>query len=1086
MRTFIFLFCTTLFSLTPNHVLSQNEKIVIDSDKEISVDEVFKMVKIQTDYMFVYHRDLFKNFPKVQLKKGKIKLNTLLNQSLSSGDINIIFTKNNTILIKEKIKTQQRQVSGTVTDQSGLPVPGVTVLIKGTNRGVATNLDGQYVITVPDPANILVFSSLGFEPLEVTVGNQTVINLSLKEAISQLDVVTINAGYYNTSERERTGNISKIEAKDIEKQPVNNPLAAMQGHISGVNINQNTGLPGGGYRIRIRGQNFIDIEGGTFGTANDPLYVVDGVPYDSGSLESSGNAIFAITFGGVSPLNAINPADIKSVEVLKDADATAIYGSRGANGVVLITTKKGRIGKTQVKLDISTTLGKSRYVDLLNTDQYLEMRREALINDGLWPVAPDDESKYPDLFLWDQDRNTDWQEVLIGGTAYRQNAQLSFSGGSEHTQFLLSGGHVSETTVFPGDFKYKSTSVRFNVNHRSKNDHFHLNASVNYSTDSNNLPGTDLSEKARTLPPNAPMLYNDDGSLNWENSTWENPLAILESKYNAITRNLIANTVLSYYLTSSLEIKTSLGYTDYRLESYFAQPHTVADPKKGWDSSLSWITPNTGSRQSWIVEPQINWQQDWDDVSFKLLLGATFQQSEDQQLTIRGDDFPSNDLLLDINSADLIRISQNLASEYKYQSFFGRINVNWQNKYILNLTGRRDGSSRFGPGKRFGYFGAIGAAWLFTEEGFLEDNNVLSFGKLRGSYGITGSDSVGNYKFYEIYEVDGNYNGSGLLPKSLFNPDFAWESNKKLEVGLDMGFFKDRIFLTTAWYRNRSSNQLIDAPLPGTTGFSDINTNFDAVVENTGIEIDLRTVNIQNDHFKWSTTFNISANRNKLVAFPGLEGSTFESKLVIGQPLGTQQLYHFLGVDPETGIYQYEDYNNDGFINTEDEQWFEDFTPKYFGGMGNTIKYKNLQFDVFFQYTKQKSFSYLSKLSSPPGTFAVNQPELVLDRWQQSGDENPIQRFASISNNEAFMAWTRYGIGRSNGGVTDASFIRLRNVSLTYTIPKAYTKDMDINIYLQGQNLFTITRYDGADPEVQTSATLSSLRQFTLGFNLSF
>ena len=1077
MRTFLFLFCTALFSLTPKYVVSQNEKIMIEADMLVSVDEVFKIVKKQTDYMFVYHRDLFNNFLKVQLRRGGIQLNELLAKSLSFGDISIIFTKNNIILIKDK-DVQQFPVTGKVTDIAGVPISSVTVLIKGENKGTATNLNGHYTITVADSANVLVFSSLGFETQEIIVGNQTTINISLKENISALDQVIINAGYYNISERERTGSISKIEAKTIEKQPVNNPLAAMQGHISGMNIKQVTGLQGGGYRVQIRGLNFL-------GGSNEPLYIVNGVPYDAGSLESSNLAANILPGGSVSPLNTINPADIESIEVLKDADATAIYGSRGANGVVLITTKKGKIGKTKIKISLSKTISEaSGFVDLLNTDQFLEVGREAIENDGyILETLPLFFSRnLPHLYVWDQERYTDWQEVLIGGIAYGHNAQLSFSGGNEHTQFLLSGGFVSEPTVFPGDSKYKKVSVHTNVNLQSENNRFKLNFSASYGSDSNDLPGTDLTRQARTLAPNAPALYDDEGNLNWENSTWKNPLAILETDYKAVSHSLVANTVLSYRPIPTLELKTSLGFTDFRLNSYSAAPHTSNDPNTigGQNSSFSSITTNNGNGRSWIVEPQINWRQRWENASLNLLIGITFQQNRNQQLGVYGSNFPSNTLLQNLSAAKNQFVIQDTGSEYKYNAVFGRINFNWQDKYILNLTGRRDGSSRFGPGKQFGNFGAIGTAWIFSKENFLKNNLFLSFGKLRASYGVTGSDGVGDYSFYDAYGVSGGYNGSGLESISLFNSDYSWQENEKLETALDLGFWKDRVFLSAAWYRNRSSNQLIFVPLPVTTGFSGINDNFDAIVQNMGFEIDLKSVNIQTNDFKWTTSFNISANRNKLVSFSGLESSTFKS-LVVGKSINIQRLYHSLGVDPETGVYQFEDYNNDGKIDFDDRNWIEDFSPKYFGGLGNTLNFKNLQLDMFFQFKKQKNRSYVAFAGLPGfGNGSVTQ----LDRWQQVGDGKPIQRYSLSGSNGVHLAASRNA--DSNAVVTDASFIRLRSVLINYTVPESVVKGIDINIYLQGQNLFVLTKYDGPDPEIISLRTLPPLRQFTLGLNLGF
>ncbi len=1095
MRTFIFLFCAALFSLSPEHTMSQNDKIVIGEDMEVSVDKVFKIIKAQTDYSFVYHENLFKSFPMVELKKGRIQVNKLLRQSLLHGDVNVIFTANSTIIIKNNSKSQQISVSGKVTDESGMPVPGVTVLIKGTTKGTLTDTNGYYTIKVPDPANVLVFSYVSYEKYEITAGTQSVINVSLKESITELDVITISARYYNNSQKEETGAVSKIDARVIEKQPVNNLLATMQGHIPSVNISQNTGVPGSNFRIRIRGENFINE--GPFSIDNDPLYVIDGVPYNSTSLENvSSLAGGIIGSGGVSPLNAINPGDIKSIEVLKDADATAIYGSRGANGVVLITTKKGRIGKTQIKVNLSTSLSEvTNFVDLLNTNQYLEVRKETIENEGYnleEPLPGFISSALQDVLLWDNERNIDWQKTLIGNAAYRQNVQISFSGGNENTQFLLSGGYVGETTVFIGDSKYEKTSMHVSITHKSKNDRFGLNFSGNYGADNNNLPGNDLTRQSRVLPSNAPPLYNDQGNLNhWDeisanNSFIKNPLIFLESQYNAKNRSIIANTLLSYNLTKALELKTSFGYTDYRLDSYLAQPHTRFSPNiiQGQSSKYSRIKKNIGARKSWIIEPQVNWHHNLGSFKLKLLFGASFQKDRDEQLRISGEDFSSNSLLLNLAAAGETFIDLDTSSEYKYQSFFGRVNVNWNDKYFLNLTGRRDGSSRFGPGRQFGLFGAIGAAWIFSEENFLKNNAILSFGKLRASYGITGADTSPNYAFYDSYDVSGNYNGSGLEPSRLFNPDFRWEETTKMEAAIELGFFDNRIFLSTSWYCNRSSNQLTNRPLPSTTGFSSVSANLDAIVENKGFEVELRSLNIQAGKFNWRTTFNISANRNKLVAFPNLEGSTFANRLVIGEPLNINRLYNFLGVDAETGIYQFEDFNNDGVINGNDNnEKLVDLTPKYFGGFGNTLSYNNFQLDVFFQFINQKSKTYNS-LHNFDGSTIGNVPTTVLNRWQQVGDLSAIQAYYLWTNQEARIAADRYAF--STASVTDASFIRLRNVSLSYSVPKKVTKNLDVNIYLQGQNLFVLTGYDGADPEVKSLSTLPPLRQFTLGLNLSF
>ncbi|MCK0114820.1 SusC/RagA family TonB-linked outer membrane protein [Gelidibacter sp. F63206] len=1081
MRTFIFLLCTTVFSFNTESSIAQ-EKVTIDVDKFATIDEVFEIIIDQTKYRFLYPEGLFKNLPKVQLKKGIIRVDKLLNQSLGSGQFNVVVSENNTIVIKDYKSQQQRQVSGKVIDVAGLPVVGVTVLIKGTNIGTSTDFDGKYAITVNNPENVLVFSGLGFVTQEITVYNQSVIDVIFKESISELDQVTINAGYYKTTQRESTGSIAKIDAKTIEKQPVNNPLGAIQGYISGVDIVQTTGVPGGGFDIQIRGKNFIN--GGT-----NPLFIVDGVPFGGESLESY-SVSGQINGGNTSPLNAISSEDIESIEVLKDADATAIYGSRGANGVVLISTKKGKSGKTQFKANVSTTLGHvSHFRDLMNTEQFLELFREGIVNDGFGAFLEDPafDFVWPELKTWDQNRYTDWQEELIGGTAYRNKIQLSVSGGSDQTQFLISGAHQKETTVFPGDANYKKATVYSNVNHLSNDGRFKINLSTNYAIENNLLPRSDFTNLAYTLAPNTPELYNEDGNYNWPSNSFDNPFARLEEEYHVKINTLISNMVISYKIFPNLEARTNFGYNKNNIDSYVILPHTARNPIQGYTSiNYSTINTNTSNRDSWIIEPQLNWKHQWGDVKYDILLGSTFQRETIDQLVLKGTGFASNNLLLNISAAETIEAIQNSDSEYSYQALFGRLNINWKDKYILNITGRRDGSSRFGPGKQFGNFGAIGAAWLFSNENIFKESSVLSFGKLRASYGTTGSDNIGDYRFLDTYSVTGfDYNGTSTLePTGIFNPLLAWEENKKLEAALEIGLFKDRIFLTTAWYDNRSSNQLIGVPLAATTGFSTLDGNFDATVQNTGFEIDLRTINFQKNNFNWSTTFNITIPENKLLKFKDIESSTFANRYIVGESLSIRQLYHALGVNPDTGVYEFEDFNQDGEINSlYDRQIIKDFAPEFYGGLGNTISYKNLSLDFFFQFKKQIRYNYLSAKATPGGQ--LNGPIELYDRWQQAGDISPHQQASFLYTTPDLYNLSELQ-SSSDAAISDASFIRLRNISLTYKVPKKVSSGLDLSVYIQGQNLLTITGYKYLDPEQLYSNTLPPLRQFTIGLNLGF
>ncbi|WP_241244367.1 SusC/RagA family TonB-linked outer membrane protein [Flagellimonas marinaquae] len=971
----------------------------------------------------------------------------------------------------------QSTISGTITDINGLPLGGVTIRVQSTNRGTISDMDGTYSIQA-GPNDLLVFSIVGFRTLEVPNDGRNTINVQMEEDVTQLGEVILNAGYYTVSEKERTGSIATIKSEIMEKQPVANPLAAMQGHLSGVNIVQNTGVPGGSFSVEVRGRNFLN-------GVTDPLYIVDGVPYGSQSLAAP--RVSTEIIGDISPLNAINPNDIESIEVLKDADATAIYGSRGANGVVLITTKKGKAGKTRFDAHLSTTLsGVSNFLDLMNSQQYLEIRREGIDNDGLTPLLenPALDGFWPDITVWDNNRYTDWQKELIGGTAYRQNAQLSISGGNELTQFLVSGGYLKETTVFPGDANYRKASLNSNLTHRSNNGKFKINFSSSYTREDNRLPGADFTQQAYSLEPNAPALFDEEGNLNWENNTWDNPLAALEEEFVAATNTIISNATLSYAVAPNLELKSSLGFTRYRLDSYVTNPNTARNPGLGLTpQNFSNLTTNASERESWIVEPQLNWKKHWDRLSLDVLVGTTFQQESSNQIVLRGRGFPNNGLIKNLAAAQSLEIFSTSDADYRYSALFGRINLKLYDRYILNLTGRRDGSSRFGPGRQFGNFGAVGLAWIFSRETLFKESSFLSHGKLRGSYGITGSDNIGDYRYLDTYNVSGeSYAGTTLLePSGIFNPQFGWEANRKLEAALELGFFNDRVFLNTSWYRNRSSNQLVGIPLAATTGFSQLTGNFDAVVENTGFEVDLRTVNVRSKQFEWSTTLNLTVPKNKLVEFDDLESSTFANRYVIGEPLTIVKLYNALGVNPETGIYEFEDYDGDGEVsNPGDLEWIEDLAPKWYGGMGNTFTLGNLSLDVFFQFKKQRAYNAV-RFDATPG-FRGNVPVALLDRWQQPGDIATYQRSSSGFTTVEDLGGRQQS---SNAAVSDASFLRLRNIALNYKLPTMENR-LDINVYLQGQNLWTLTNYYGPDPEQPSSTRLPPLRQLTLGLQISF
>jgi TonB-linked SusC/RagA family outer membrane protein len=974
------------------------------------------------------------------------------------------------------VNAQTITVSGVVTELSGAPVPGVNIIIKGNpSAGTITGTDGTFTLQkVPSDA-VIIFSFIGYKPQEVPVEGKTQIDVQLEEDITAFPEIVIYAGYYSVKERERTGSISSVSASEIANRPVSNVLSAVQGQMAGVNITQRSGVPGGGYNIQIRGTNSLRRAG------NYPMYIIDGVPVSAETSSPLSGSIMPL--GEFNPLSAINPNDIESIEILKDADATAIYGSRGGNGVMLITTKKGKASdKTHFSVNSSYGLSMvASKMELMNTEQYLEMRRQAYANDG---IASYPSNAYDINGTWDQTRFTDWQKELIGGTATNKNVQLSVSGGSGNTSFLISGSHNEQTTVFSKDFNYKTSNISGNISHHSTDERFTLVLSGLFSDQSNNLIRADITSKTLLLSPNAPVLYNDDGSLNWENNTFTNPVADYKSTYSNDGKTINANLNLDYKLLSSVHVKFNGGINHQFLDELSLYPSTMYNPAFGSTPEESFAYKSQTQRISYLAEPQISFEHKFKDHEINILAGWTYQQRQNISLRVLGYGFQSNALISNLAAASDITVDNNEVIEYRYAAVFGRINYQYKSRYIINLTGRRDGSSRFGPDNRFADFGAIGAAWLFSEEPFLAEKAWLTFGKFRASYGITGSDLIGDYQYLDTYTVSSNvYGGSTSLYSSrLFNPYFSWEKTTKLEVALELGFLNDRVHLNAAWYRNRSGNQLVGIQLSSTTGFSSIQANLPATVENTGLELEINTVPVKTGKITWRSNFNISFPRNKLVEFPGLEGSTYANTYVVGYPVSVAKVYNYEGIDPVTGLYTFTDYNDDGTISSPaDNKVLKDVGIKYFGGWSNNFSYRHWEFSFLFQFVNQTQWNY-NKLMSYPGTMN-NQPVEVLNVWSP---ENPNGRYmpytaGSNSQKNKLLGYFR----NSSASIDDASFIRLKNIQLSYRLPvKKYLKD--ILIYAQGQNLLTMTDYFGLDPEFTSTGFLPPLKTWSFGIQLNF
>ncbi|UYQ95500.1 SusC/RagA family TonB-linked outer membrane protein [Chitinophaga horti] len=1052
--------------------------------KSANIARAFRDIEKQTGYSIVYGKSQLKDALPVTLAMQDGTLKAALDAIFSNQPFTYAMSGRIIAVQARPAKTEEQEpritVTGRVTDELGHPIPSVSVVIPGTPYGTMTNDAGEYRLENAIASADLIFSYVGFETQRLKIGGRTSISVVLKVAPKGLDEMVI-IGYGATTKRKNTGSVASVTAEEIAKQPVANPLNALQGRVPGAIIYQSNGLPGSRVTVQIRGVNSLN-------SGQQPLFIIDGVPFNTIDQNVPAtndiNTLFAAN-RGISPFSLINPSDIERIDVLKDADATAIYGTKAANGVVLITTKKGKSGKTKLDVNVYQGAGEvSRFVPMMNISQYLQMRREAFANDGITPNAV----TAPDLFVWDTTKNTNWQEKYLGGTAQTTDAQATVSGGDARTRFLFGAGYHRETTVYPGDFADQRISVRFNADHTSLDKKFNAAVSANYSYNKSNLPSTDLANYYY-LPPNMPVR-NADGSLFW-NANFENPDAYLLQMYIGKTSNLLANTVLRYTVLPGLDLKASLSYSALGMNQNQQSPAISKTPIGS--------TPTNSARfadidqKVYTIEPQATYTRNLWGGRLNLLLGSTLQASSNTSVSITGNNYSNAALLGSLQGAGTYTSVQNPFTEYRYNSVFARINYEWRSKYILNLNGRRDGSSRFGSNNRFGNFGSVGAAWLFGNEEWVADKMPwLSFGKLRASYGLTGSDQIQDYLYVTQFSVSsGNlgYQGSATLsPNRINNPNLRWETNQKLEFALELGFLNDRLQLNTNYYRNRSGNQLGFLTLASQAGFNAYSSNFDALIQNSGWEFELNTTNISQGDFTWKTAFNLTVPQSKL-----LEASPqyfYFTQQALGKPLSFQQRFIYKGVDPQTGRPLYQDFSKDSLTFTPnfstDRRVIGYTAPEWYGGLSNTFTYKNFDFSFFFQFTKQEGNIYPS--STPGSLGSGNMTTLWLDRWQQPGENAAWPRATTTTS-----IYSSYGSSNAIWG--DASFVRLRNANLSYTLPKGALSALKISnmrVYLQGQNLFTWTKNKYvSDPETvstinQASVVMAPLRVITAGLNCSF
>lgn len=986
---------------------------------------------------------------------------------------------------------QQGTLVGTVLDESGMPMYGTNVVQKGTNNGTITDFDGKYSLKLPSGQQTVEFSFIGMQTQEILVdivaGETTTVNIELKaDAVTLDDVVVI--GYGRRQKRDVTGAISSINTDDIGDDVLPSLESAMQGRAAGVQVTTSNGLAGSSINVKVRGTNSIS-------AGSQPLYVIDGIPVTDGDF-SPGNM-----GAGFNALSDINPNDIESIQILKDAAAASIYGSRGANGVVLITTKKGKAGKTKFNVNYyGGVVTETNRIDLLNAKQHLSLRDSAAVFAGNQPEN-DDYVIYQPTTGQAITRGmadsiaaaggTDWlDQVLQQG--FIQEANVSASGGSEKTTFYMGMTYTDQEGFIVGN-EYERISGRINVDNKASDKvNIGANMSINYSTNkrvpTGDAGGLGLAQQRLPYLP----IYNDDGTYY---DPYNNPLWQLENwTFTAKTFRSISGVYFEYNILDNLSFRSELGVDFMSLnedEFSFRNIEDTGSVSSAWDrrtSVFNYTTNNYFTYSENIGEHNI----------IDITLGHSYQRAHTKGVGLNGWDFPS-DNLTNPGSVDPSNMSgYGYETSYAFNSFFFRANYKLYEKYLAGFSIRTDGSSRFGAQNRYGWFPAISAGWIITEEDFMQNTEFVSFLKLRASYGLTGNANIDDYAHLGFFSPTGGYNGnSAIIPSTLPNELLGWEKSIMLDINVDYGFFNNRLSGSLTYYNKQSSDLLLQVTIPSSSGYDKIWQNVGSL-SNYGIEFDITSHNIQGD-FKWTTNFNIAWNHNEVTDLNGLPPDAFDNglggdaRVVVGYPVGIAYLVEWAGVqsedgtliryntdgtpvldnsgqpvkyDVEAGTELYYDINGNlmtyenptGDFYGDNRKPFGRPFPIVVGGITNTFNYKGFDFSFLFSYQYGNTI-YDDQAKRQIGDWSdLAQRTEILDYWSPYNTDTDVPGLNQYDN---YVNSTRW--------LYEASFLRLKNISFGYSFPKNICSKLNISrlrIYVSGTNLWTLTNYPGWDPEV--------------------
>jgi TonB-linked SusC/RagA family outer membrane protein len=1000
---------------------------------------------------------------------------------------------------------QTFEIKGKVSDLQG-PLSGVSVQVQGANTGVTTDVQGNYSIK-SSGNQTLVFSSVGYNPQSIPVKNRQTINVTLVSKENSLDAVVV-VGYGTQRKSDLTGAVGTVKSETLQERPAASLNQALAGRITGANVSVNSGRPGGRANIRIRGNTSVSV-------SNNPLYVIDGVILSAAGLSN-----------GSTPIDYINPNDIASIEVLKDASATAIYGARGANGVIMISTKRGSQTGGRVNYDADFSVGTlPRKIPLLNSKEFLMVEDIAYQNAQKYdPVGfaggkyKDPKTKRTNPLLFDANGNplydTDWQDEAFQ-KAFTQNHQLSFTGGNSKDNFGVYLGYRNEDGLVKESW-LKRYSTRFVFDSQIKN-WLKVGGTLSYNDQSESqidplgAGGIIAMRQVLEALPIIPVKYPDGrwgGNEDYPGMEGGgNPVNIVTERLNYLkTQTSLGNIYTNINLAEGLELRTTLGANiiNQRVDYYGGRTLNYISRNQGGDASI------TNDRyNSWQFENYLTYNKKFNRIhSINTLLGISWQHVDQFSATARSQGFQDDYFMFNnLGAGANPQAPGSSTSAYGLNSYFGRINYNLKNKYLVTFTGRTDGSSKFGAANRYAFFPSAAIAWKLSEEDFIKNMSAISNLKLRASYGVTGNSEItpyqslaglGNYSL-----IFNNARAIGIGVNRLANPELQWEKTHQVDAGLELGLFRNKISLEVDLYRKLTTNMLLSAPVPSSSGYTTVTTNIGSM-ENKGIELALNTVNISSKDFSWNTTFNISVNKNKVIALTG-GADIFSGSTIIreGEPVGSFFGFIHLGAYgtkeadlaakylKKTGDVRYRDVNEDGVINDNDRVIIGKGIPDGYGTFLNNFSYKNFDLIVDIQYMYGNDVLFRSQHSAEDRQGIANSFKTVLNAWTPDNQNTPIAQLRPVS--------AGYNTNNDTHRIQDGSFVRGRNLLLAYKFSPDLTQRMHISrlrLFASVQNFFLKTKYEGYDPEVSTSGSpfdqgvalydYPKPRVFMVGLNVGF